>query len=111
MLGAIWTVCISFFGAPGESKNMYVTVPFDCTLFHVSTCNLTAGTGTFKITDDGTDITDDDALGLGSTPAEMNLDDMASDAYPHIDKGSVLNFVLTDTDTDDVMIVATFMVG
>jgi hypothetical protein len=111
MLGKLWTVSFALVGAPGESKNFYCVAPFDCSLYHVSLCNLADGTGTFKITDDGTDITDDAAIGTGSTPTEIDLDDMAGDAYPHIAKDSVIGFTLTDDDTDDVMVVATFLVG
>jgi hypothetical protein len=111
MLAKIWTVSFALVGAPGESKAFYCVAPFDCTLFHVSSCNISGGTATLTISDDGTDITDTDAIGTDDDPAVMNLDDMASDAYPHIAKDSVIGFALADTDSDDVMVVATFLVG
>ena len=111
MLGKVWTVSMFLVGAPGEDKNFYFTTPFDCSLFHVSACNISGGTATITIKDDGTSITDADALGEASTPAELDLDDMLNDAYPHIAKGSVLHFFLDDTDSDDVCVVATFLVG
>ena len=113
MLGALWTVTINSVGALAESKDYYVKVPFDCSLFHVSACNLTNGTVALQIKNvtDSTSITDDDAVGEGTTPTEINLDDMLNDAYPHIDKGDVIHFDLDDTDGDDVLIVATFLVG
>jgi len=113
MLGALWTVTINSVGALSESKDYYVKVPFDCSLFHVSMCNLTNGTTSVQIKNVTTSesITDDDAVGEGSTPTEINLDDMADDTYPHISKGDVIHFDVDDTDGDDVLIVATFLVG
>jgi hypothetical protein len=111
MLGKIWTVSAFLHGAIGESKDFYFTAPFDCSLYHVSACNLAGGTVSLQIKDDGVAITDDVAVGEGSTPAEMDLDDMASDTYPHIAKGSVIHFDIDDTDGDDICIVATFLVG
>jgi hypothetical protein len=109
MLGRPFVVSFVLTGAPGESKAYYFTAPCDMTLFHVSLCNISGGTGTLDITDDGTEITDDDAIGEGSTPTVMNQDDMSGDQYPRIAAGSVVGFHLTDTDTDDVMVVATFL--
>jgi hypothetical protein len=113
MLGGIFTVTINSVGALGESKDYYFTAPFDMTLYHVSMCNLTNGTTSVQLknTTDSTDLTDDDAVGEGSTPTEINLDDMNGDQYPHIDKGDVVHFDIDDTDGDDVLIVATFLVG
>ena len=111
MLGKLWTVSFALVGAPGESKAFYCIAPFDCTLYHVSSCNITGGTATLQITDDTVAITDTDAIGENVTPIEMDLDDMASDTYPHIAKGSVIGFIIADTDSDDVMVVATFLVG
>lgn len=113
MLGALWTVTINSVGALSESKDYYLVAPFDMSLFHVSMCNLSGGTVSVQIknTTDSTSITDDDAVGEGSTPTEINLDDMLNDAYPHIDKGDVIHFDVDDTDGDDVLIVATFLVG
>ena len=113
MLGALWTITINSVGALSESKDYYVKVPFDCTLFHVSMCNLTNGTVSLQIknTTDSANLTDDDAVGEGSTPTEIDKDDMLNDQYPHIDKGDVIHFDIDDTDGDDVLIVATFLVG
>jgi hypothetical protein len=113
MLGKLWTITINSVGALSESKDYYVTAPFDCSLFHVSACNLTGGTVAVQLknTTDSTNLTDDDAVGEGATPAEMDRDDMNGDQYPHIDKGDVIHFDIDDTDGDDVLIVATFLVG
>jgi hypothetical protein len=113
MLGALWTITINSVGALSESKDYYVVAPFDCSLFHVSMCNLMNGTTNLQIknTTDSSNLTDDDAVGEGSTPTEINQDDMNGDQYPHIDKGDVIHFDIDDTDGDDVLIVATFLVG
>lgn len=111
MLGKVFVVSFALVGAPGESKAFYFTTPFDLQLIHVSACNITGGTATLTMSDDATDITDTVTIGTNITPVVLDLDEMASDAYPHIAGGSVVGFALADTDSDDVMIVATFLVG
>jgi len=113
MLGALWTVSVNCKATLGEDTDYYFVAPFDCSLFHVSACNLSGVSCAVQIknTTDSSTLTDDIAIGEGTTPTEVTITEMTGDQYPHVDAGDVLHIDLDDTDADDILVILTFTVG
>jgi len=104
---------VSFYipGALTGAKDIYFTVPNDCTLRHVSAQCITQ-TATLQIFDDGVAITDDMTVAASTTPTEITKDEMLNDEYPQIRKDSVIMLdVGNGSNCVDLNLVLTFQDG